>query len=72
VTLTAAQSGLPAHSHGLYQPSGSGPLPAVSWTLAASTAAGYAATCDQGGWNASQAHENMPPYYALVYIIKAF
>ena len=24
-----------------------------------------------GPWNASQPHENRPPYYALVYIIKS-
>ncbi len=74
VTLTAAQSGLPGHSHGT---SGGGRVVAngTGATDAFLTPAGsgyiMADISQTGPWNASQAHENRPPYYALVYIIKS-
>jgi len=77
VTLTAAQSGLPAHTH---TPNSTG-----SYVLANGTGGpGGTANVSTGGGgyiqttlnnnaaaNASQAHENMPPYMALHFIIKA-
>lgn len=87
-TLTAAESGLPAHSHtspphghgsanGVYA---SGPGPTDVYAM------GNAECCTNAGTppfssvsvtinpstaqNASQAHENRPPYYVLAYIIK--
>ena len=64
VTLTAAQSGLPSHSH---------TFTAIQRNSAAETLAsgayGYTAqsksTDATGGTNASQAHTNMPPYRAV-------
>lgn len=87
-TLTAAESGMPSHSHtspphghgsanGVYA---SGPGPTDVYAM------GNAECCTNAGTppfssvsvsidpaaaqNASQAHENRPPYYVLAYIIK--
>ena len=75
VTLTAAQSGLPAHTHGT---SGGGQVVAngTGATNAFLTPAGsgyiMADISQAGPSGASASHENRPPYYALVYIIKTF
>lgn len=73
VTLTSAQSGLPAHSHGVptattTAPSGSvhdnsGNVPAASpaWPAFGTTAA----TNNNEAADASQAHDNMPPFIAV-------
>jgi len=99
VTLTAAQSGLPSHTHTYSGTTSSNgghthTIPTTDATSAgmghakrrASTSAGTittssngahthtysGTTASTGGTNASQAHENRPPYYTLAYIIKLF
>jgi hypothetical protein len=64
VTLTAAQSGLPAHNHSLVlYADGSGTTkPSVS----SSSAVDNATTEDNSAANASQAHTNLQPY-VIVY-----
>ena len=66
ITLTAAESGLPQHSHGYQQGTGGAPSNFADRPLRSSSGVG-------GGWftdaagpsNASQAHENRPPYLAV-------
>lgn len=74
VTLTSAQSGLPAHSH----PSGGGSFmfyngSVRSYSAGATDAAVDAVRANTGSntaQNASQSHENRPAYYALNAFIK--
>ncbi len=86
VTLTAAQSGLPAHTHGMAHNHGVtlrgnpgiGTQANVFRTGAANPpkdeqktgASSKAVTDANGAQNASAAHENRPPYYALYYIMR--
>ncbi len=75
VTLTAAQSGLPAHSHAHNLPaqawyeSGSGARGGNSGTLQAQFAT--LSITAVAAADASQAHDNMPPYMLLNWIVKA-
>lgn len=68
VTLTSAQSGMPAHEHTYQIPS----VIASGSTPNNINAGGFtgATTTGGAGQNASQAHENMPPYIVLLPIIK--
>ena len=66
VTLTAAQSGLPSHSHSYYDINTAG----GGNTLAAGTGFGTGATGSTGGTAASSAHSNVQPTYILNKIIK--
>jgi microcystin-dependent protein len=82
VTLTAAQSGLPSHSHTIYlTDNGGGPKNTVLGGVSANITT--TATADAGGSAASQAHNHgstgnggsttqaiMNPYIAISYIIK--
>lgn len=87
VKLTAAQSGVPSHSHGitdpghqhgLYQISGEGGAFAPNYSAGNAVAAFAVTVSNTTGItvdsstpaDASQAHENRPPYYALTYIIR--
>ena len=86
VTLTAAQSGLPAHQHNMEHDHGNGlrgkegygtqsnvfrsgaespSKPEQRTSASSKTNTGANATQD-----ASEAHENRPPYYALFYIMR--
>jgi microcystin-dependent protein len=74
VTLTAAQSGLPAHSHQTtFRANATG---LGDWNVALSNGTGSLGTGDVSGavantaQNASQAHENMPPYRVMRYMIR--
>lgn len=75
-TLTAAQSGLPAHNHGSPEPNGfiidTTWAANGSWSYPSSgTALGsYANTGDNSDADASAAHQNVPPAIVLNYIIK--
>lgn len=89
VTLTAAQSGVPAHSHLLNSANEGGAPPQVvngrlRFSIGAPQAGGTHAgrSADGGNWssigvanstaaNASQAHENKPPYMATRWITRA-
>lgn len=70
VTLTAAQSGLPDHTHNM-------PVAGVGvvvdrFTSGATTTNTYKTSGVTGGaQNASQAHENKPPFYAAKWITRA-
>lgn len=84
VSLTASQNG--SHTHSLYDPghahhitgtnqgnnSGSGQVPAASWT--GNEDAGYTEAAPTGiaiqYSGAGDPHENRPPYYTLAYIVK--
>ena len=86
VTLTAAQSGLPAHQHNMAHNHGVtlrgnpgiGTQANVFRTGAANPpkdeqktgASSKTYTDNNAAQNASQAHENRPPYYALYYIMR--
>jgi hypothetical protein len=68
VTLTGAQSGVPAHTH---------PQQANTFTQTGGTIDGGADLGGLGGTtqansaaNAASSHDNLPPYYALAYIMK--
>jgi len=79
VTLTAAQSGLPTHSHyvtiagnaggGTFSivEGGSMPLGVINGSQSGGAINGYAVNNNPA--DASAAHSNMPPYYALSYIM---
>lgn len=67
ITLTAAQSGLPDHHHGIV----------IAVAAASGTPGGYKDVSETtvnnvygGAQNASQAHNNMPPYISCNYVIK--
>lgn len=68
VTLTAAQSGLPGHTHTYNRPSTinltAGALTVNAGNLVADT------TGATGGSSAAASHTNMPPYIVLIPIIK--
>jgi len=68
-TLTAAQSGLPAHSHtqGLSGPNLSGPVESLS---GGSAGGSYTNTGTVAAQDASSAHNNVQPTIILNYIIK--
>lgn len=77
VTLTAAQSGVPAHSHKYQDYNTTYTLKTTNRKPGTSTAVAYGTSLTAGGGatertssnntaaNASQAHENMPPYLAV-------
>lgn len=67
-TLTAAESGLPAHSHILYMISGGGGAFAPNYSMGTAVDAA-AATKNSTAANASSAHNNMQPTMLLNYII---
>lgn len=68
VTLTAAQSGIAAHTHdGVYTVDG-GSGEGEAETIYNETGTTGAVT--GGAASAASAHTNLPPYYALAYIIK--
>lgn len=74
VTLTAAQSGLPAHDHTLLiysHISNPGVTTETRWIpdTVEKTFGDYH-TKTRDAQNASQSHENRPPFYALCYLIK--
>ena len=74
VTLTAEQSGMPAHHHTLYiysHISNPGVTSEKRWVpdTVEKTFGGYN-TLELEKRNASQSHENRPPFYALCYLIK--
>ena len=78
VTLTAEESGLPLHTHTFTWISITNSAPTKareenSRMARGNTGALSAAkeTEAAGGWDASNSHENRPPYYTLTYIIKA-
>ena len=77
VTLTSAQSGMPAHSHKYQDYNTTYTLKTTNRKPGTSTAVAYGTSLTAGGGatertssnntaaNASQAHENMPPYLAV-------
>ena len=68
VTLTADQSGLPAHSHtidAVANTSGSADISKSSPDLG-----GLRSTNTTGPTNASESHDNLPSYQEVIYIIK--
>lgn len=77
VTLTSAQSGVPAHSHKYQDYNTTYTLKTTNRKPGTSTAVAYGTSLTAGGGatertssnntaaNASQAHENMPPYLAV-------
>lgn len=77
VTLTASQSGVPAHSHKYQDYNTTYTLKTTNRKPGTSTAVAYGTSLTAGGGatertssnntaaNASQAHENMPPYLAV-------
>jgi len=70
VTLTAAQSGLPAHNH-MYTPNGSVSNGIVGANLAnINGATNSAGTTTTGPDAAAESHDNLPPNIRLHYIIK--
>jgi microcystin-dependent protein len=71
VTLTAAQSGLPAHTHqvkkgGTAGGDGSG----LAWSSTATTNSAHDSGVTGGAQNASAAHTNLQPYNVVNFIIK--
>ncbi len=70
VTLTAEQSGLPAHTHTMKGPlgnSGKDGMAGTSYLLGTSV---VTFTTHEAKQDAASAHENRPPYYVLAYIMK--
>lgn len=77
VTLTSAQSGVPAHSHKYQDYNTTYTLKTTNRKPGTSTAVAYGTSLTAGGGatertssnntaaNVSQAHENMPPYLAV-------
>lgn len=83
VTLTAAQSGLPAHSHTITDLQGSSTSSFAHWGDGDGSVAGAGngrldtvqiqsngSTDNNSESSAAQSHENRPPYYALYKLIK--
>lgn len=71
VTLTAAESGLPSHSHTVaYGPGAGAGTPTIGANGDISNTPGYLSTSSAGGSDASSAHNNMPPGLVANYIIK--
>ena len=71
VTLTAAQSGLPAHSHGVVARNVDGATSSIYGTTGGGSTTVTQSSNDNTASAASSAHENLPPYYALAYIMKS-
>ena len=71
VTLTAAQSGLPAHSHGVVARNVDGATSSIYGTTGGGSTTVTQSSNDNTAAAASSAHENLPPYYALAYIMKS-
>ena len=72
VTLTAAQSGLPAHSHSYRKTESTGNTQGVNrgdYDRRAKPTVD-ADTGSTGGTSAAEAHENRPPFIALNYVIR--
>lgn len=71
VTLTAAQSGLPAHSH-IAEPLGNfyGFVSGTNFVVDTIGATGAVNTGTNTAQNASQSHTNLQPYAVVNYIIK--
>jgi microcystin-dependent protein len=80
VTLTSAQSGVPAHSHGINEAStnflvitgrgvGAGNLSASGTTVNRDTSG--LSIQNNTAQNAASSHENMPPFLVVNYIIRA-
>jgi microcystin-dependent protein len=65
VTLTAAQSGLPAHTHTQFGTTG-----ANEGASGGGAANGTSNTGANTAQDASQAHENRPPYMTINYLIR--
>ncbi|MBY0434951.1 MAG: hypothetical protein K2U26_12650 [Cyclobacteriaceae bacterium] len=86
ITLTDAQSGLPNHNHGISDPGHVHGTPgattvggtglgytggSITFPLATTESATTGVSVNfSGAQNATQPHENRPPYYALAYIMK--
>lgn len=86
VTLTAAQSGLPSHTHGMKHTHGNGLRGKEGYGTQANVfrsgaenpskdeqqtgASSKADTDANAARNATESHENRPPYYALFYIMR--
>lgn len=68
VTLTGAQSGVAEHSHAMETLSGSAGASSVYLTAATGGTVNVQATTVADEENATEAHENRPPYYALIYL----
>lgn len=82
--LTASESGVPAHNHGITDPGHTHPVPVSNLTVGTGAAgiAGYVATESSSSAttgitinnstpaNASQAHNNMPPTIGKSFIVK--
>lgn len=84
VTLTAAQSGLPDHMHAIHSATAGAPSGTGDRFLRATTgddanfrtdsvkdSYAYGSAGTKANSNAQQAHENMPPFMSLNYIIRA-
>lgn len=71
--LTANESGLPNHSHTYTFTRMSEPQTSNKHETD-HRAKGYESqsTSETGGWEAQNKHENRPPYYAVIYIIKVY
>lgn len=67
VTLTAAQSGLPAHTHGVYYTSNNGADGTIRETIAGSGTTTN--TTQNATQNAASAHTNLQPYI-VIYMFK--
>jgi microcystin-dependent protein len=75
VTLTAAQSGLPAHSHPITQiesDSTGETLNAIKIENTDTLNPAVISTANSVAANAAAAHENRPPFVAIPYIIKVY
>jgi hypothetical protein len=68
--LLAAESGVPPHSHTFPAYNGGGSSQGVINNSGCGVVAANHSTGQNTGANAAQAHNNMPPYYALAYIMK--
>ena len=73
--LTAGESGLPQHYHnyvagGAFVGTGNGSGNVANWVGTGSQFQYYPSTDWAGPANAAQAHNNMPPYIVMNYIIK--
>ena len=68
VTLTAAQSGLPAHSHTVDATSNTSGSADASWS--SPDLGGLRNTNTSGPTGASESHDNLPSFQEVIYIIK--
>jgi len=67
ITLTAAQSGLPSHSHNITIGNNTDGNTTASGSNESAVAR---ATTSTGGTAASSSHDNMPPYISCNYVVK--